>query len=77
MKILLTLISLLLLSGCAAWGQFSDFAFGPDTKTTLGICDPDTGECTELTIKGDQTDMAQVINILAIRYGLTVTVEDE
>jgi hypothetical protein len=76
MKRLLALFSLLLLTGCAGWPQFSDALFGPDTDNLVRWCS-DSGECTEVKITGSQTDMALLINILAQRYGVEIVAVEE
>jgi hypothetical protein len=76
MKILLVLISLLLLSGCAAWGNISDQLFGVDTKKTINFCN-DNGKCTKVTVDGDQSDAAQILMLAAQLYGVEITIEDE
>ena len=75
MKILLALLLVPLLASCAAWGNFSDELFGANTKKTIKWCDND-GDCTKVTIDGDQTDAAQLLSIAAQLYGVEVT-EDE
>lgn len=75
MKLLLIILTTLLLSGCAAWGQFSDELFGANTKKTIKYCN-DEGECTEIMVDGDQSDPAQILSVAAQLYGLEVTVED-
>ena len=75
MKIL-PLLLLPLLAGCAGWTQVTEAMFGPNTKNTFNLCDDD-GKCTKIVIKGDQSDMANVINILAQKYGLEMTTEPD
>ena len=76
MKLILLIVFSVFLSGCVAWGQFSDELFGADTTKTIEWCD-DEGVCTEVTIDGDQSDMTQMLSVLAQLYGLKITVEEE
>jgi uncharacterized lipoprotein YajG len=63
MKILIVLLSILLLTGCSAWNQFTDFAFGENTTQTIESCDAD-GQCIEISVDGDLS-MADIALILA------------
>ncbi len=76
MKPLLVLFSVFLLSGCTATGQFWDEMFGANTKKTVKWCN-DEGECTKVVIDGDQSDMTQMVSVLAQLYGLEVTIDEE
>ena len=64
MKILLTLFSALLLTGCAAMGNFSNFLFGENTTTTAEFCNAETDECIKIEMDGELT-LAEIAALLA------------
>jgi hypothetical protein len=72
MKILLTFISILLLTGCAAWGNISDTLFGANTTQTVESCDAE-GQCIEISVDGDFT----TADLLAIAAQVAAAKEDE